>query len=30
MENDFVYYGYVDIYDDIFTEERLYEWKNIL
>lgn len=27
MENDFVYYGYVDIYDDIFTEERLYEWK---
>lgn len=28
MKDKFVYYGYVDIYDDkVFTEERLYEWK---
>lgn len=27
MREKFVYYDYVNIYDNIFTEERLYEWK---
>lgn len=27
MKEKFVYYGYVDICDDVFTEDRLCEWK---
>ncbi len=27
MKDKFVYYGYVGIQDNIFTEDRLYEWK---
>ena len=31
MENDHVYYGYLDIYDDhIFTQNRINEWKQHL
>lgn len=27
MKDKYVFYGYVDIYDDVFTEDRLYDWK---